>query len=69
MKLPVAELAVDADSSPVVLEVNWLLGADDATDAGIVLFVTISNPGIKVLAPPEFVSAAAFRARDEERCL
>ena len=66
---PVAEFAVDADSSPVVLDVNWLLGAEEETEVGEVLLDRVSVPGTRILPPPEAVSIAAFRARDEERFL
>lgn len=65
--LPVADVAVDANSSSPVVDTNWLLETVDETVVGVELLVKESVPGITL--PPEPPSITAFLARDEERCL
>lgn len=65
--LPVADVAVDANSSSPVVDTNWLLETVDETVVGVVLLVIDSVPDITL--PPELPSITAFLARDEERCL
>lgn len=60
-----ADVAVDADSSSPVVEINWLLGAEDETDVALME----SLPDITLLNPPELLSTTGFLTRDEERCL
>lgn len=67
VKLPVADVAVDANSSSPVVDTNWLLETVDETVVGVVLLVIDSVPDITL--PPELPSITAFLARDEERCL